>query len=425
MESFYPPSKTSDGKEILRKELDTILRFSALINSSLDIEEVLNSAMKWAEDFMDAEASTVYELDEERNELFVRLARGEKKGPVKSIRLKPGEGIAGRVIQSGKPRVVQDVTKEQFFSDKYDRMTRFRTRSMICVPLLIRERPIGVLQVLNKKSGAPFTRSDLELLTTISQQVAVALDNAKLYKRLREKFELTEQELKKTQEKLLRSERLAAMGHLVQGMAHEIRNPVTTIGGFAKRIKEGLGAEPRLRQYVNVILEETERLEDLVKEIHEFAQIQTADLNPHSLKELFQQVVGMFRQPARSQGVKLALRMSKDLPPQARFDFSQLSKALSHVIENAMESMPRGGRLSVSASQKEGYILIRIKDTGCGIAEEDLNSVYDPFVTSKTRGAGLGLTMVHQIMMNHRGEIQIESEKGKGTRVTLTLPIYP
>ena len=126
------------------------------------------------------------------------------------------------------------------FSRKFDRITGFHTRSMICVPLNLRGKTIGALQVLNKKSGDLFTQIDVELLTTMSRQIAVALENAKLYRRLEKRVELNTQELKTAHDKLIRSERLVAMSHLVQGVAHEIRNPVTTIGGFARRIKKTL-----------------------------------------------------------------------------------------------------------------------------------------------------------------------------------------
>ena len=202
--------------------MTTILKFSALINSSLNIEDVLNHAMPWAEEFMEAEASSVYELDEEKDLLFIRLARGEKKGLISKLSLQVGEGIAGYVVQTGNPLVVQDVTEEKRFNDQFDRLTGFKTRSMVCVPLSIRGKPMGALQVINKRSGEPFNTADLELLQTMAQQISIAMENANLYQRLEKRFELTAKELRHTQEKLIRSERLMAMGHLIQGIAHEI-----------------------------------------------------------------------------------------------------------------------------------------------------------------------------------------------------------
>ena len=414
--------KHQEKQDVRHRELDTLLKFNALINSSLNILDVLNYAMEWAEEFMNAEASTVYELDEETKELFVRIARGEKKEPVKNIKLSLGEGIAGSVANTCQPIVIQDVSKENAFSDKFDRKTGFKTRSMICVPLIIRDKPIGALQVLNKKSGQAFSNEDLELLTSMSQQIAVAIDNARLYDRLQRSFELTARELKETQEKLIRSERLAAMGHLVQGVAHEIRNPVTTIGGFAERLKKELREESRLQTYIRIILEESERLENLVREVHEFANVLSAVLTLDDIKPVLDQVITRAKDLTKLQGVDLRIRVDEHLP-LTRMAASQLTIALHNIIENSLESMPQGGELTLEVKHETNQILIRIIDTGRGIPEEDLASVYDPFVTSKTRGAGLGLTMVHQIVMNHDGEIDIQSHKGAGTTVNLRLPV--
>jgi len=414
--------KKQNPKNIHEKELDTLIRFSSIINSSLKIEDVLNYAMQWAEEFMNAEASTVYELDEDKGEIFIRIARGKKKEPVKRIRLKLGEGVAGRVIQTGESVVMQDVNTEKNFSNKFDTKTGFETRSMICMPLILRDKPIGALQVLNKRSGEPFTDADQELLTIMSQQIAVALDNAKLYRRLEKKFQLTEQELKTTQEKLIRSERLSAMGNLVKGVAHEIRNPITTIGGFSSRLKKELKEEPKLQKYVNIIIEESKRLENIVTEVHEFAGVQSATMNLDDMKEVLDQVVTEFGEQARKQDIKLIVKIDKDIP-STLMDASQITKALSNILENALESMPHGGKLTLEAKLDGDSIVTSIKDTGCGIARENLDSVYDPFFTSKTRGAGLGLTMVYQILMNHNGEIKIRGQEGVGPTVTIRFPV--
>jgi signal transduction histidine kinase len=405
------------------RELDTILRFSALVNSSLNILDVLNNAMKWAEEFMDAEASSVYELDEEKNTLFIRLARGEKKVPVERLTLKVGEGIAGMVVQTGKPVVIQDVSRDKRFCDKFDRLTGFKTRSMICVPLLIKETPMGALQVLNKKSGGPFNRTDLELLLGMAQQIAVAMENAKLYQRLERRFELTAGELKKTQEKMIRSERLTAMAHLVQGVAHEIRNPIMTIGGFARRMKPEVEGHEKLRRYVDIILDETARLDRLVEDVHVFASVQSASLRLEDIHGVLDSLKEKFAPLAGSQRIHLNMDVPGSLP-RINMDTAQMITALSHLMENAFEAMPNGGDLNLRIEVEEGvHLAIAVEDSGCGIPQGQLDSVYDPFVTSKPRGAGMGLTMVHQIVMNHRGEIKIRSEINKGTVVTILLPI--
>jgi len=414
--------KEETREDLYRKQLTAILRSATLINSSLDIEDVLDRAMKWAEEFMNAEASCVYQLDDKVQALFVRLARGEKKDPIRRITLKVGEGIAGHVVQTGKPMVIQDVTKEGRFSDKFDRISGFSTRSILCVPLMIRNAPIGALQVINKKSGGPFTRADLELLYAIAQQVAIAMENAKLYKRLEESHEMTTQELRFTQQKLIRSERLAAMGNLVQGVAHEIRNPVTTIGGFAQRIKKELGGREKLAKYVDIIIDETHRLENLVKRIRQFSEVQLCILTLENPDIILVEALKQAKPVAEKQGVEIVAEIPSDLP-KMNLDANQLLTAMNNLLENALEAMPGGGTLSLKATHTGSHLLVVIEDTGCGIAKEKLASAYDPFVTSKTKGAGLGLTLVHQVVMNHHGEIHLSSDVDKGTVVTIRLPV--
>ncbi|MBN1104697.1 MAG: GAF domain-containing protein [Deltaproteobacteria bacterium] len=409
-------------EDIRVRELATILKFSALISSSLNIEVVLDNAMRWVEEFMDAEASTIYELDEAKNEITVRLARGEKKGPVRSLTLKMGEGVAGLVVRTRKPKIIQDVARSKRFSDKFDKITGFTTRSMICVPLLLRDKTIGAVQVLNKRQGKPFTRHDLELLTALSQQIAVAMDNAHLYQLLAERFELTVAELKKTEEKLIRSERLAGLGNLVQGVAHEIRNPVTMIGGFTRRIRKELGSGHRLGKYIDIILEETTRLENLVQKVQQLAKVQATSLGLKRVEPVVQKALQGFEPAAARQGIRIVKEIPPELP-RIDMDRHQMHLALSHVIENAVESMPNGGTLRLGVRQERRRLVIQVKDTGCGIPREDLDAVYDPFFTSKTRGAGLGLTTVHQIITNHHGEIRILSEPQRGTTVELRLPV--
>jgi len=362
--------------------------FSSLINSSLKIEDVLNNAMQWAEEFINAEASSIYELDVEKKELFIRIARGEKKDAIKRIRLKVGEGIAGSVVQTGKPIAIHDVSKEKKFSDKFDKISGFKTRSLISVPLVIRDKTIGAIQVLNKKDDVPFSQADLELLTAMAQQIAVAMENARLYNRLEKRFELTTQELKIAQEKLIRSERLAAIGHLVQGVAHEIRNPVMTIGGFSQRIKESLNEDKRLHEYIEIIMGEAARLERIVKQVHEFAGIQSASLSPDKIEPIIDRVLNRFVPMSERQDVRIIQHIDQELPLIA-MDSSQMEIALTNIIENALESMHNGGTLDLKVSRDDNGIQIALSDTGSGIAPEKLDSIYDPFVTSKTSGAGL------------------------------------
>ncbi len=223
-------------------DVKALARLSSLVNSSLDLTEVLDNAMNYVEELTNAETSSIFEVDYERDELRFRLARGKWGSKVQEIRLAMGEGIAGRVAREGKPILVPDVEQEKRFTPRVDAHTGFKTRSIICVPIKHKGRLIGVLEVLNKRGG-PFDEDDVELLTVVSNQIGVAMENARLYERLRERFTLTTEELKKTEQKVIHSERMVALARLSQGVAHEVRNPVMSIGGFAKRIKQKLPSD--------------------------------------------------------------------------------------------------------------------------------------------------------------------------------------
>lgn len=399
------------------------MKSSALINSSLQTVDVLNYAMKAAEEFTEAEASSVYELDTETGEIFFRLARGEKGGVIQSRRLKPGEGIAGCVIESGKPMVVEDVQRETRFSDRFDRETGFKTRSLICVPLTIRGKTIGALQVINKKNGVPFTEEDTELLTALAQQIAVALDNAKLYQRLEENFQLTAEELKVTQRKLIRTERSAAIANLVQAVAHEVRNPIMSIGGFAARMKEGLEEDHKFRRYLDIILQETSRLEKVVQDVKELSEMQTVYLQPANMNDLLSGVIEDFSPAMSRESIDLVTDIEENLPT-ITIDRAQISRALKNIIQNSIEALPTGGTIELKARKADSHIRIVVKDSGIGIDEDKFDSILEPFVTSKPTGAGLGLTMVYQIIKNHQGEIDIKRGSDKGIVVTLDIPVY-
>lgn len=182
------------------EELKTLARLSAILNSTLDPREVQKRAMESATELMKAEVGSLLLVDEKSNELYFEVALGEKGAKVKEIRLKMGEGIAGWVAQNGEPLVIDDVTKDPRFSGKADEKSKFATKNMICVPVMIKEKIIGVLQAINKLEGI-FSSKDLELFQMLANQVAIAIDNARLMEDLRQTFYDTAEALAEAIEK--------------------------------------------------------------------------------------------------------------------------------------------------------------------------------------------------------------------------------
>ena len=383
----------SSNDDIFRK-IHTIAEISALINSSLDIREVLNNSLAAVEQFIEVETSSFFELDTTCGELFFRCARGREGEKIRELRLKLGEGIAGYVAQTEKPVISTDAPHDPRFLSSFDDLTGFTTKSILCVPLKAKNRLIGVLELLNKRDGTDFDEEDLYIMSILANQIGIALENARLYKKLHEKLLLTVEELKFTQSKLFQSERLAALGKLAQGVAHEVRNPVAIIGGMAQLLeKRMLVTDPGL-DLLREIAAAASRLERMVREVEAFTRLPTPSLISTDISRVIQNALTAFAEQITSRGVSL-------------------------------EAMPAGGKLSLAVGLEAKSVKITLQDTGTGIPADILPLVFDPFFSTKPHGTGMGLTIAHRIISEHRGEVRLCSTPGGGATVDLWLPRWP
>jgi signal transduction histidine kinase len=403
-----------------RAELHLLAKLSALINSSLDMAEVLDCALQSVEEFLGAEVSSIFELDRSTGELFFRLARGAGAEKIKGLRLRIGEGIAGWVAQTEQPLICSDAAADLRFCQAFDVQSGFHTRSILCVPLKARDRLLGVLEVINKKNGRAFENGDLELLTILGNQIGIALDNARLYQRLHERLALTMEELKAAQQKLIQAEKLAALGKLSLGVAHEVRNPITVIGGFARRLNKLLPESAPAREISGLILAEVDKLGRMVREIEAFTRLPSPHWLPLDLAGIIDQVLAEQSGLLMEQGIRVECHLAPDLPPIPG-DEHLLRLALTLVLDNAREAMPHGGVLEVAVKPAAQHLEITIRDTGAGIASADLPYVFDPFFSTKPQGTGMGLTTVHRIITEHQGEVRIDA-RPPGATVIVLLP---
>jgi signal transduction histidine kinase len=404
-----------------REDLRNLVQLSSLVNSSLDTQEALNNALMSVEQVVNAEVSSIFEVDKVKGELFFRLARGPGSEKIKALRLPIGEGIAGWVAQTEKPLICPDAYLDARFSRQFDAQSGYQTRSILCVPLKSQDRLIGVLEVLNKKDGQDFNEDDREVLTMLGNMIGPALENAQLYSRLKEKLSLTVEELQVVEDKLLQTERLAALGKLSQGVAHEVRNPVMIIGGFARRLLKHLSPDEQAREMVDPILHQVHRLEQMVAEIEAFTILLEPDLKRRDLARVIDQVLAASAAALEQRQIAVERRVPPDLP-RIPLDERLMSQALLHLIDNAMEAMPNGGQLTLAVTPEPKGLRLILTDTGVGIPPEDMPYLFDPFFSSKPDGTGMGLTKVHQVIRDHRGEIQITSVPRQGTEVNIWLP---
>ncbi|MBS3732471.1 MAG: PAS domain-containing protein [Desulfobacterales bacterium] len=229
-------------------------------------------------------------------------------------------------------------------------------------------------------------------------------------------------EIKALQEAMQRKERLAAIGDLAAGIAHEIRNPLSSVKGMATYFKNKSADDPEAKAAAEVMVQETDRLNRVISELLEFARPSSIDARPADINTILVHSIRLIRQDAENQDVPLKISSGENLP-LADIDPDRFIQCLLNLYLNAIQAMESGGELAVESSRSaEGEIVIRVSDTGPGIDKENLSQIFDPYFTTKSTGTGLGLAIVHKIVESHEGRITVKSTPGKGTVFTVVLP---
>jgi signal transduction histidine kinase len=223
-------------------------------------------------------------------------------------------------------------------------------------------------------------------------------------------------------QQMARIERLASLGRLSAGIAHEVRNPLTGVSLLLDELHDRLLANPGDQALIRRALQEIERLEGLVTELLDFATLSRTRLEPGNLGEVLTDSLFLAKKQCQRAGVELLTDLEETLPP-CRLDADRLKQAFLNLLTNALEAMPGGGTLTVTARAGEEDLRISFRDTGEGIPAERLPLIFEPFYTSKEGGTGLGLSITHNIISEHGGRIEVESRLGAGSVFTLLLPL--
>jgi signal transduction histidine kinase len=279
---------------------------------------------------------------------------------------------------------------------------------------------VGLIALSAKQSGRFFSGEDLALLRTLANQGAVAVQNARSYHTLKR----VNQELRDAQSRLIEAERFAAIGELSALVAHGIRNPLAGIKAAAQYAELDLPADHALRENLADIITEVDKLEGRIKALLDFAR----PFEPHPTRcdvaQIVQDALTSLRTQIAAQGIAVTSEIDPTLPP-AQLDYAQIEQVLLALMSNAIEAMPRGGSLAISANRTTDgqHLRLIVADTGPGIPPEQIPRLFDLFVTGKPSGTGLGLAFAKKIVELHGGHITAESELALGSRFTIVLPI--
>ncbi len=282
----------------------------------------------------------------------------------------------------------------------------------MCFPLISMNRLIGILLVGKKPGGGPFTKLEISFISSLLPQAGIALENALLFREQRQRLR-----------RMSRADKLATVGELAAGAAHEIRNPLTAIRSTLQYL-ESKGPDETSRKLLASALQETERIDGIVSALLAFARPSEISKERYDLRETVEESLELVSFQARTQKVAV----SKAVPPAPlliRADRAQLKQLFLNVFLNAIQAMPAGGTMNVEALVKdERKARVTVTDTGEGIPEEKLDRIFDPFFTTKKGGTGLGLSICYNIVKSHQGDIEVKSKAGQGTTILITLPLY-
>lgn len=380
--------------EDMRRAVGALYRVHSLLGAIMDPDALLVRISEESRTVASAEAASVMLYDAETDELYFQVAlgdSGDQDALKREVRLKMGQGIAGLAAQTRRAVSVPDVTKDpRFFSDA-DAASQFQTRSLLAVPMMDRDRLIGVLEVVNKVGGDAFSEMDEHVMAMFSSVAATAVVNARL---------IGQQ---------IRNERLAAIGEAIASLTHHIKNIITGLGSSTELIQMALdrgNAEMALRTWP-VLKRNVARMSCFVQDMLAFAKPRVPVRRPADLSALVRDAAQSVKDALAARSAVLELDLERVSGPVS-VDEDGIFRCLLNLLQNAVEALPEtGGRVCVTASITPcGALEILVADNGAGVPPEIRKNLFQPFFSTKGgRGTGLGLATSEKIVKEHGGSL--------------------
>jgi len=407
------------GKYDYKKTLNDL---SKAMISILDKKTLLAKIINTTTEAMRVEKASIILLDEERGGYYIQSSKGLGEVDREGFSLAKDGHLIKWLSKNGEIIVKEELER------KIDRgnvpagvaiIKRLNDmESEVCIPLITRQKLIGLYNIGKKMNGDIFSHEDLALLETLGNQAAVAIENAQLY-----------DGLKKSEAQMRRADKLAALGTLTAGLAHEIRNPLVTIKTFTQLLPERFDDIEFRDHFLKITSGEVDRICSLVNELLEFARPSEPNFHEDDIKDVAEKIILLIDNEARKKDIKINRIYGKEIPP-IMIDKEQIKQVLLNLFLNAIEATPENGTITfetglINKGNSRDYVQMKIRDTGKGIQKDDLEHIFTPFFTTKHQGSGLGLSISHKIVEEHKGYIEVESTVGNGTTFSVYLPLTP
>ncbi|MBM4118276.1 GHKL domain-containing protein [bacterium] len=295
----------------------------------------------------------------------------------------------------------------------------------VTLPLVRAERSLGFLLVDNRYSGVSLAPERIDVLQVLVRFATGILENLILRESLERSLarsQASAEVLAEIRRRISRAEKLAASGELSAAVAHEIRNPLTAIGGFSRRLLRSSSLGEEDRRTVQVIAEEALRLEETLGRLLHSAQREELQVHPVDLNALVRDIESLLRDRVAEAGIRLTSELEPDLP-RLTLDERRLKQVLLNLVQNAIEAIEGKGEIHIETEREEGWLLLHVADNGCGMSPELQRRIFRAFYTTKDEGTGLGLALSQRYVRQHGGELSVESTPGVGTRFSIRLPL--
>jgi len=400
------------------KLLETLVSVGQTVNSTLNLDDALSAITREATLLMEVKMCSLLLLDETGDWLSLKANYGAGKQYTQKPRLGVVDSLLGAVVRRKKPVQVADVKSSAQFRH-IDVAREEGLVSLLSVPLIFSGQAIGTLNAYTSQAHS-FSDEEVRILSAMADLSAIAIEKARLYERIVD-----------VEEQLRQNEKLSALGLLAAEVAHEIRNPLTVMKmlyhSMDLTFPEG---DPRQRD-AEIMGQKMDRLNKIVEQVLDFARSTEPNFEPVNVNSLIDDLSLLTRHKLRNQGIELVRHLASE-NPVIQGDPTQLEQAFLNLTLNALQAMPTGGSLTIRTlclatprdNQDPSRVVIEFKDSGEGMSEEQRQRAFTSLLsTTKAGGTGLGLAIVRRVVETHRGKITIKSRPGRGTSISLSLPI--
>jgi signal transduction histidine kinase len=382
------------------------------------------------------ELAAVFIADEKGNLTiggFGGTSQSVVKRAIKSFEYPLSGGITGHVFETGQGMLVNDVLEDK----RYRAIKGWQAGSEMCVAIREGSNILGIIDVESSSRNA-FTHNDFMALESLAGILASVISSGNQYQRLQDtivELRSTQMELRarmdaqrSAENRLVQAAKLAAVGEMAAGIAHELNNPLTSVTGFAELALEAIPHESETYQDLEMVMREARRARDVVRRLLDFARQSESTRARSSMNEIVLDIVALTKHLIHTNGVELVLDLEENLP-WVLMDSNQMKQVLLNLVHNALQAMPAGGEIKIvtrsAARSGRDWIIVSVKDTGIGIPTADQSRIFEPFYTTRgnSGGTGLGLSVTYGIITDHGGQIEVESQPGMGAKFTVWLPL--